>query len=237
MKRPTRLHYFQHEPFEGLGSIEEWALLKGFSLASTHLYKNDSLPELEHFDWLVVMGGSMSVNDEAALPWLRPEKAFVKQAILAGKVVIGICLGAQMIANVLGSKVQYNEHKEIGWFPIHWDPEALRHTLFRHIPPSLNVMHWHGETFEMPLGAMPLAKSKACMNQGFLYKEKVLGLQFHPEFDEKSTDEMLAYCSHELQEGAYVQSGDKMIEQRHFIIPAKAALFGILDALANQNNP
>lgn len=237
MERAPRLHYFQHEPFEGLGAMEEWAIAKGFSITSTHLYRGEPLPLLEDVDWLVVMGGSMSVNDEAELPWLRPEKAFVKQAIEAEKVVLGICLGAQMIANVLGCKVQPNAYKEIGWFPIQWREEARLHPFFQHIPKEITVFHWHGETFEMPEGALHLATSRACLNQGFLFNDKVIGLQFHLEFNLKSTEEMLTYCAHELKEDTYIQSGSEMLEQQHFIFPAKAALFGILDALANLNNP
>lgn len=227
-----RLHYFQHEPFEGLGLIEEWAISKGFAISSTHFYKGESLPDLEEIDWLVIMGGSMSVNDEEKLPWLVTEKAFVKKAIESGKVVFGICLGAQMIANVLGSKVYPNVSKEIGWFPILWNPEAMSDAKFKHIPPILNVLHWHGETFDLPNEAMLLAESKACVNQAFLYREKVVGLQFHLEFNDRSTDEMLHYCSHELKEELYVQSAEKIISQKHFIPVAKKALFGILDALA-----
>ena len=227
-----RLHYFQHEPFEGLGLIEEWAISKSFSISSTHFYKNESLPRLENIDWLVIMGGSMSVNDEEQLPWLVAEKAFVKSAIDAGKVVLGICLGAQMIANVLGSKIYPNEKKEIGWFPIIWNPEALSNSKFKHIPPILNVLHWHGETYEMPKNALHLAESIACTNQGFLFKEKVIGLQFHLEFNDKSTEEMLRYCAHELKESLYVHSAEKIISQNHNISAAKKALFGILDALA-----
>ncbi len=226
-----RLHYFQHETFEGLGAIEEWAILKGFTINSTHLYKGEALPKLEEIDWLVIMGGSMSVNDETELPWLVAEKAFVKQAIESGKVVIGICLGAQMIANVLGSKIYPNSDKEIGWFPIVWEMKALSNPVFSHIPMQLNVLHWHGETFDLPNGSLLLASSEACVNQGFLYKDKVIGLQFHMEFNEKSTDEMLAYCAHELNENKFIQSGDKILTQKHFIPAAKDALFGILNAL------
>ena len=229
-----RLHYFQHEPFEGLGAIEEWVIGKGFQVTATHLYKGEALPQLHEFDWLVIMGGSMSVNDEAELPWLLPEKALVKQAIEAGKVVLGICLGAQMIANVLGSKVYRNPQKEIGWFPVQWNPFALSHPFFCHVPAVLQLFHWHGETFDLPEGARHLAESKACVNQAFLYKDKVIGLQFHLEFNDKSTEEMLAYCSHELEEDTYVQSGNSMLEQKHFISPAKEALFGILDALVGK---
>jgi GMP synthase (glutamine-hydrolysing) len=208
-----------------------WATAKSFSISGTHFYKNESLPKLKDIDWLIIMGGSMSVNEEEQFPWLVAEKAFVKSAIDAGKVVLGICLGAQMIANILGSKVYPNDKKEIGWFPIIWNPEALSNSKFKHIPPILNVLHWHGETFEIPNDALHLAESIACANQGFLFKEKVVGLQFHMEFNDKSTEEMLRYCSHELKESLYVHSAEKIISQNHNISAAKKALFGILDAL------
>jgi GMP synthase-like glutamine amidotransferase len=227
-----RLHYLQHEPFEGLGSIEEWAKSRDFTISSTKLYNGELMPtHLNDIDWLVIMGGSMSVNDETELPWLIPEKKFVLEAIAAGKVVIGICLGAQMIANVLGSKVYKNAEKEIGWFPIVWDDAVIKLPLFQHVPTEMQVLHWHGETFDLPQNALRIAHSAACLNQGFLYKDKVLGLQFHMEFNRKSTDEMLSYCAHELKQGTYIQTSEEIFAGSSHIDLAQKTLFGILDAL------
>lgn len=229
-----KLHYLQHEPFEGPASVMEWATGKEATISSTHLYKGETVPpDVSGFDILLIMGGSMSVNDEAELPWLVAEKQFVKKAIEAGKIVIGICLGAQMIANVLGSKVYRNKEKEIGWFPITWEEEALRLPVFKSISKELTVLHWHGETFDLPEGALRIAQSEACVNQGFLYKGKVLALQFHMEFNEKSTEEMLLHCGAELAAGKYVQSEESIRKQIHFIPPAKKALFSILDSLGS----
>lgn len=228
-----RLHYFQHEPFEGLGAIEEWASARNAKMTSTHFYKGEEIDiQVEDIDWLVIMGGSMSVNDEEILPWLVKEKQFVRKAIESGKTVIGICLGAQMIANVLGAKVYQNKEKEIGWFPIVWEKQALTHPVFTYVPNPLIVLHWHGETFDLPKGALHIAHSEACLHQGFLYKEKVLGLQFHMEFTEKSTEEMLVQCATELQKGNYIQEETDIRRQTHYISPAKQALFSILDTLS-----
>lgn len=231
MSKPLRLHYFQHEAFEGLAAIGEWAKSKGFVLSSTQFHKMEHITILpEEIDWLVVMGGTMSVNDEKELRWLIEEKKFVREAIKAGKVVLGVCLGAQMIADVLGSKVYKNSQQEIGWFPLSWSKEALSHPLFKHVPQNLTVLHWHGETFDLPKDALLLASTPVTPNQGFLYKNRVVGLQFHLEFNEQSTEEMLVNGG-ELVQAEYVQSAELIRTQTQFIPPAKEALFGMLDAL------
>ncbi len=112
-----RAHYLQHVPFEGLGSIEPWLIDAGYTITSTHLFETAEFPEPDDFDLLVVMGGPMSINDEAVYPWLTPEKRFLRQVMETGKPVLGICLGAQLIAGCLGAKIFPNEEKEIGWFP------------------------------------------------------------------------------------------------------------------------
>jgi len=231
MSKTVRLHYFQHEAFEGLAAIGEWAQNKGFSISSTHFFKGEHITILPNeIDWLVIMGGSMSVNDEKELPWLVEERKFVSEAIHAGKIVLGICLGAQMIAKALGANVYKNTQQEIGWFPLQWNVEALKQPIFQHIPKELTVLHWHGETFDLPNDSMLIASTGLTPHQGFLYKERVLGLQFHLEFNEQSTEEMLLNCGKLLQ-GEYVQSEESIRTQTQFIPPAKQALFGILDAL------
>lgn len=109
-----RAHYFQHVPFEGLGSIAPWLAAAGFEITSTRFFVSTELPDLNDIDLLVVMGGPMSVNDEAKLPWLVPEKRFIREAIKAGKPVLGICLGAQLIAGAAGTRIYRNPVKEIG---------------------------------------------------------------------------------------------------------------------------
>src|SRR5271165_3985143 len=111
-----RLHALQHVPFEGPAAIADWAAAQGVSMTVAHLYRGDALPSLSDFDMLAVMGGPMSVNDSSHYTWLDPEIAFMRAAIGAGKAVLGICLGAQMIAKALGARVYPGAQKEIGWF-------------------------------------------------------------------------------------------------------------------------
>ena len=151
-------HYFQHVPFEGLGSIEPWLESNGYELTNTRFFESADLPDPKAIDLLVVMGGPMSVNDEDKFPWLALEKQFVREIIESGKRVVGICLGAQIIANAMGAKVFHNPGKEIGWFPIH-TVASIYASVFN-FPPSETVFHWHGETFDLPPGARRLAKSE-----------------------------------------------------------------------------
>ncbi|MEW8197867.1 MAG: type 1 glutamine amidotransferase, partial [Candidatus Thiodiazotropha endolucinida] len=113
-----RAHYLQHVPFEDLGSIENWLKRSGYEITRTRLYESEELPGIESVDLLVIMGGPMSVNDDQDFPWLVEEKEFIKKVIESGKPVLGICLGAQLIACSLGAEVFSNSVKEIGWIPI-----------------------------------------------------------------------------------------------------------------------
>ncbi len=199
-----RAHYLQHVPFEGLGYIESWLEAKGCSVTSTKFFESTRLPSLDEFDMLIVMGGPMSANDERAFPWLVQEKGFIRNAIEAGKSVLGICLGAQLIASAMGSRVFPNPVKEIGWWPVQGIQPANK-LAFR-FPPSIEVFHWHGETFELPPGAIHLAKSEGCENQAFQLGRSVIGLQFHLETTPESAQELVSHCRDELLPSTYVQS-------------------------------
>lgn len=227
-----KIHYLQHVPFEGLGSIEPWAIQHQHTLSVTRLYQNDPWPLLEDFDWLIVMGGPMNIYEEFQYPWLIEEKQFIKQAIAQDKTVIGICLGSQLIADILGSPVYSGKYKEIGWFPIELTTEAINSELFKTFSPQLTVFHWHGDTFDLPPGATRLAYSEACQNQAFLYGNKVLGLQFHLESTPASVTQMLQHCSDELVEGKYIQtSADLLVSDQHFMT-INDVMNTILDRLA-----
>lgn len=207
------LHYFQHVPFEGLGSIESWALSGGHRVSSTRFHSRDPLPALHDLDWLIVMGGPMSVHDESELPWLVEEKRFIEQAIKAGKTVLGICLGAQLIATVLGAKVYRNRQKEIGWFPIQRTAGAAGAAIATILPVQVEVFHWHGETFDLPAGAVHLARSEACENQAFAYGDRVLALQFHLETTPQSAAALIEHCGDELVPSPFIQTADTMLAQ------------------------
>jgi GMP synthase-like glutamine amidotransferase len=154
------------------------------------------------------LGGPMSVNDEADLPWLKEEKHFISEAISSGKPVLGICLGAQLIANALGARVYPGRHKEIGWFDIECtsnDPDLFR------FPKTATVFHWHGETFDLPPGASRLARSAGCENQAFQIGSRVMGLQFHLETTPESAASIISHCRYELVEGTFIQSEDELL--------------------------
>ncbi|MEI8273467.1 MAG: type 1 glutamine amidotransferase, partial [Paludibacter sp.] len=180
MKKLT-LHTLMHVSYEGLGCIETWIRKNNHSVSYSKLYEGSKLPELEDFDWLIVMGGPMGVYDESNFPWLKAEKKLIRQAIDSDKTVIGICLGSQLIAEVLGTKVFSNNQKEIGWFDIQQVFENRNHPILKSFIPKFPVFHWHGDTFDLPTGSIRLFESEVCTNQAFIYQENVLGLQFHFE--------------------------------------------------------
>lgn len=206
-----RIHYLQHIPIEGPGSIEKWALKKNHSLSATRLYNNETLPESDDFDWLVIMGGPMSVNDENDHPWLKEEKEFIKNAIDSGKTLIGICLGAQLIAASLNAGVQKNKFTEIGWFPVTLTPAAKKSKVFGTLPDTIDAFHWHGETFDLPKGAIGMAKSQACANQAFSIGDKIFGFQFHLETSEKGAMDFITHFADEIKEAPYIQSAETML--------------------------
>jgi len=228
------IHYLQHVPFEGLGSIEQWALSHGHPLTVTRLYANDQLPTLDRFDMLVVMGGPMSIHDEHEYVWLKAEKWFIEQVISAGKPVLGICLGGQLIAEVLGGMVYAGKEKEIGWFPISFSEDFSATDLGKRLPSSVDVFHWHGETFSIPNGATRIASSTACENQGFIFNERVIALQFHLEMTLFSAESIIANSSDELIDAPYIQSKAEMLgdENRFSSINAQMGIF--LDYLQEQ---
>lgn len=169
----------QHVPFEGSARIGDWIGRHCEHEHVCYLYADAHLPALDSFDLLVVMGGPMSVHDEAQYPWLVAEKRLIRAALDAGKKVLGICLGAQLLAQALGAAVRPGRQAEIGWWPLHRYSQALGSPLGERLPERLMAFHWHGETFDLPAGSVPLYGSAACANQGFIWNEQAIGLQCH----------------------------------------------------------
>jgi GMP synthase-like glutamine amidotransferase len=202
-------HYFQHVPFEGLGSIEPWLEKAGYRITNTKFFESDDLPDTSAIDLLIVMGGPMSVNDEDMFPWLVREKQFICDIIGSGKSVLGICLGAQLIASAMGAKVYRNPVKEIGWYPI--NGVSLTDRSIFSFPASMEVFHWHGETFDLPAGAIRLAGSKGCENQAFQIGRSAIGLQFHLETTPESAGKMVLHCCDELIPSQYVQTEEEIL--------------------------
>jgi GMP synthase-like glutamine amidotransferase len=225
-----KIHYFQHVDFEGLSLIEDWIKDRRYQLSATSFYEDYNIPNVNDYDALIIMGGPMSVHDEGIYPWIKVEKEHISKAIKAGKHILGVCLGAQLIADVLGAKITNAPTKEIGWFPIAWSDTAMGHKIISGLNSAMNVFHWHGEQFEIPKGAIHLASSNACETQAFLYNEKVLGLQFHLEMNEKSIDKIIANCGDEITIPSPTIQSEEMIKGKIANIAAcKRTLYRLLD--------
>lgn len=231
-----KIHFITHELFEGPGVIAEWAAANKFTATYTETFKNPVYPEVDTFDWLVIMGGGMSTYDETRYPWLYDEKAFIKTAIAKKKIVVGICLGAQLIADVLEARVYKGPVKEIGWYPIHLTPEARQHAFFNTLPTTINVFHWHGDTFTLPKNAVPLAYSKHTPNQAFLYENRVLGLQFHFEVTPEVVKQMVEATAEELSHEGEIQSATQILSNKEYYQPNRAIMHHVLDQLMQHNH-
>ncbi len=203
-----RVHVLQHVPFEDIGSMSAWFRERGANPEYTRFYEDPALPEPEGLDLVVAMGGPMSVNDEAEFPWLAAEKRFLREVVGRGVPVLGICLGAQLVANALESRVYKNPVKEIGWFPVEATTGAAGMFGF---PARCDVFHWHGETFDLPEGAVRLARSEGCGNQAFQLGRHVIGMQFHLETTPESVRALIGNCGEELAPGPYIQSRSEML--------------------------
>lgn len=208
-KRPAmKVHYLKHVHFEDLGYMEEWLKDHRHGISKTKFFEKDhELPSVSEIDALIVMGGPMSVNDESEYDWLKEEKAFIKECIATGKKVLGICLGAQLIADCLGARVTKAMNKEIGWWPVIPTEECRELNWFYELFLSNPIVfHWHGDQFEIPDGSADLLISPANTNQAFIFNKNVIGLQFHLEVTEDSLALMLKNGYAELKDLSFIQS-------------------------------
>ena len=229
-----RAHLLQHVPFEGLASIHSWLDAHDATLTSTRFFEYATLPSIDKIDFLIVMGGPMSVNDESRYPWLVKEKRFISEMINREKAVLGICLGAQLITSALGSRVYPNNQREIGWFPIQSVLPPEPDKAFR-FPDQCLVFHWHGETFDLPQGAIHLAASEACKNQAFQMGSRVIGLQFHLEMTPQSAREIVKHCRQELVPEQFVQSEEAILSASiNRYAEANALMADVLSFLVEQ---
>jgi GMP synthase-like glutamine amidotransferase len=190
-----RVHYLQHVHFEGPAAIEQWAREAGHRITGSHLYRGDALPHAADFDLLVIMGGPMSVNDEHEFPWLIEEKELIRGTMALEHPVLGVCLGAQMIASAAGGRVYRGPQKEIGWFPVR---RVTTDGVGALLPEMFTPLHWHGETFDLPQGATRLAETGVIPNQAFQLGRAV-ALQFHIEATPQSVAVLVENAAHEIQ--------------------------------------
>jgi GMP synthase-like glutamine amidotransferase len=248
-----RVHYLQHVPFEGPAAVQDWSESRGHVLTGTELFQEppteaapatpehlDAFPALDEIDLLVIMGGPMGVYDYARYPWLQTEKAFIQAAIGVEKAVLGICLGAQLIADVLGGPVTKNAHAEIGWYPVELTDAGRAEPLFADFPDTFTALHWHGDTFAIPPGATHAASSAACANQAFSLDEgRVVGLQFHLEETPASLAVLVEHAAAELDAAStepWIATQEDLVATDAPYEPCGELLFQLLDRMAARSD-
>lgn len=232
--KQLNIHILQHLAFEGAGCIEDWIAKHERNVSYTRLYADEQLPGIEDIDLLIVLGGAMNVDEDDKYPWLKEEKAFIARCIAADKAVLGLCLGSQLIVRALGGRVYPNAEKEIGWLPVQRVMQDATHPLHYLLPEMLTVFQWHGDTYDVPMNSLQLYRSAGCNSQSFLYANKVLAIQFHPEANETLVNAMLEHEGGELEQGgAFVQTADGIRAGMKNTGEANELMFALLDYLAN----
>jgi len=231
-----KLHIIMHESFEAPAAIVDWAFEKDHQTAYTHLYKGETLPEnVDAFDFLIIMGGPQSpetIIQECPHFNAKEEIIFIKKAIDHKKLVLGICLGAQLIGEALGAKFQKSPNKEIGVFELMLTDDAKHDTAFFDFPNQFLVGHWHSDMPGLTSEAKILASSKACPRQIINYLPGVYGFQCHFEFTLAAIKEMIKHCGNALKKSdslPYVQSADRLLS--HDYTPINKQLFKFLDRI------
>jgi GMP synthase-like glutamine amidotransferase len=211
-----RVHFIQHVPFENPGTLLQWVKKKEYQIHVTRVFNDEPFPAADSYNLLIIMGGPMGLHQEKKFKWMTAEKNCIEEAIREKKWVLGICLGAQLIASVLGAGVFAHVEQEIGWWPIY---ASTNHPLSNLLTPNFHAFHWHGDTFDLPHMAQQLFYSNACSQQGFIYDNHVLALQFHPEIEMHLLLQMLQHGKHELTNTSYVQSEHLIIKQTEKFLP------------------
>jgi len=238
----------QHDPLDGPGALLEWAASRGHSVAFCLICREEPLPKIETFDLLVSLGGPMGAYEEEKHPWLASEKDYMRQSIAAGKKILGLCLGCQMLADALGGKAFRHTCKEFGWQPImptdagkEWFPLSHKETNLRalksHEKGTFLAFQWHGDTFTLPPGALHLARNEAAEQQAFLMNgpmgSRALGLQFHLEWTEQMAREALAEPGVAPAPSNSVQTPEEILSDLSIFETAQDRFFALLDRFTN----
>jgi GMP synthase-like glutamine amidotransferase len=208
------LHMLEHDTYAGLTNIDLWANQNGHQVERSFLGDGADFPDPQTFDWLVITGCFGHAWDEENLPWLKPEKEYVRRILDLGVPVLGLCFGAQVLAEILGGRLFVNEEPEIGWHQILLTSEGTESSLFSSVPELFATFHWHNDHFSLPPDCTRLAESDVSPNQAFMStKYPALGIQFHPEY---TLDLVRTYArdhGHEWAPGPYVMSRSEVLEK------------------------
>ena len=225
------VHWLQHVPFEGLGSIASWLQARNAKITQSRLWTNDPLPQPQDLDMLVAMGGPMGIYDTDSCPWLTAEITFIADVIKADKPVLGICLGSQLLSAALGARVYPGTHKEIGWYEIRKNTALQGHWLDEVFPERFEPLHWHGDTFDLPAGARQIGSSDAYECQGFVLGDKVVALQFHLEMQAGDVARIVENCADELVSAPYIQSQQQILSASRSYPQTNKMMASILNGL------
>jgi len=229
-----RLHFLEHDPIDfSRTNITAWAGTRGYQVDRTYLCNEEKLPCGDDFDWLMVMGGSQHAWEEDRYPWLRAEKRFIANTVREGKIVIGICFGAQLLAEVLGARVFHSKHAEIGWYEVSLTAEGKEAFLFRNIQENFKTFHWHSDHFSLPPGCTRLAFSEPTLNQAFICTERpVVGMQFHPEYTTELVASFACDVGDEWVKGPFVADKETVLKQTQKIPDTYGLMATLLDNIA-----
>lgn len=227
-----RIAILQHVAFEGPARIADWLALRNLPARTHHLYAGDALPQLHDFDLLILLGGPMNIDEEHLHPWLGAEKRLLREALAAGKRVLGICLGGQLLADALGARVAAMGQAEIGWWPLEKYADSRHSPLGRMLPQRLMALHWHAQAFGLPQEAIALYGSAACRWQGFVWKERAVALQCHLESTPESVEALLAHAGEDLRMAGAVQDAAGIREGCDHCRSPGMPLYRLLDYLS-----
>ncbi|WP_434747611.1 type 1 glutamine amidotransferase [Pantoea sp. Lu_F5_004] len=233
-----RVHFIIHESFEAPGAYEQWAASQGHDVSFSRVYEGDALPaSVEDIDFLIVMGGPQDpATTTAECPHFDAlaEQRTIAAAVKAGKAVIGICLGSQLIGEALGTRFSHSPEKEIGKFPITLTEEGMQHELFNHFGRTLDVGHWHNDMPGLTPEATVIAHSEGCPRQIVAYSDLVYGFQCHMELTTEVVELLIANSEKDLSRAAEYRFVDTPAELRaHDYREMNQALFTFLDKLAD----
>jgi GMP synthase (glutamine-hydrolysing) len=220
-----------HADFETPGIIEAWAVQHGYGFTVCKPYQGENCLKVSPFDFLILMGGPQSPLEIEKDPYLKDEINLIRNAIAEDKIVLGFCLGAQLIGEALGGKTERSPEKEVGVFPLVLTEEGMRDPLFEGFSRTFPVIHWHNDMPGETSGSVILAYSEGCPRQVLCYAPKVYGFQCHLEITQEGIQEMIKACPGDLKPSLFTQTSEELLQQNY--IPIHQLMRKILDRLVD----